>query len=202
MQQPPTTAISGAADELKSDAQDLGSAAANRLHSEVDTRKGEAVSQAQTVSSAIQRTADGLDESAPAWLKSAFQQGADKIQQFADSIDQKDSRQLMREAQSFARNNPGTFLAACAAAGFAAARIFKAGGDEQASQPLRHSGQSGHLDRSQPWGDGEQSGQFEQSGHGEKFEESPQPDDNPMFRSSTGARGKPLSTSENYYDPA
>ena len=120
-QQSPSTTTTQAADELKSDAQQLGSTAANRLHSEVDTRKGEAVSQAQSVSSAVQRTADGLDESTPAWLKSAFEQGARKIQQFADSIDQKDSRQLMSDAQSFARNNPGTFLAACAAAGFAAA---------------------------------------------------------------------------------
>lgn len=154
---------SHATGELKADAQQLRSKAADRLHSEVDNRKGEAVSQAQTVSSAIRQTADGLDENTPAWLKSALSQGAQKIQQFADTIEQKDSRQLMREAQDFARNNPGTFLAACAAAGFAAARIFKAG--EQQGSQLRQSGQSGQFgqgqfgqsefERSQPWGSGE-----------------------------------------------
>lgn len=149
MQQPPQSSsqsrqpesISGATSELKSDAQQLGSKAANRLHSEVDARKDTAVDQAKSVSSAIQRTADGLDEETPTWLKSAFQKSADQIQRFADSIEQKDSRQLMSEAQNFARNSPGTFLIACAAAGFAAARVLKAGGetgsagDNQPAQP-------------------------------------------------------------------
>jgi hypothetical protein len=48
------------------------------------------VSQAQSVSAAIGQTADGLDENAPDWLKSALQQGAQRIQRLADSIEQKD----------------------------------------------------------------------------------------------------------------
>ena len=137
MQQPPNQ-DGGTASALGSDAKQLASTAAGRLHSEVDARKGAAVSQAQSVSSAIGQAADGLDESAPDWLKSAFRQGAEQIQRLADSIEQKDSRQLMSEAQNFARNNPGTFLAACAAVGFAAARVLKAG---SAQQTGRQSGQ-------------------------------------------------------------
>lgn len=167
MQQPPTTGsasqtgapqpttqsssnqtASGTAGELKSDARQLGEKAKDRLHSEVDNRKSTAVSQAQSFSSAIEQTAGNLDENTPDWLKSALRQGAQKIQQFAETIEQKDSRQLMTDAQDFARNNPGTFLAACAAAGFAAARIFKAGSDQQSTQ-------YGSYDQSQPWGDGE-----------------------------------------------
>lgn len=158
------------ANELKSDAQQLGSKAADRLHSEVDARKSAAVSQAQSVSSAIEQTAGQLDENTPQWLKSALQQGAQQIQRFADSIEQKDSRQLMREAQDFARNNPGTFLAACAAAGFAAARIFKAGAEQQSSGQFAHNeyeqggrfsedrfgGSQSSFDESKPWGSGEQ----------------------------------------------
>jgi hypothetical protein len=124
------SAAGGAASELSSDAKQLGSTAADRLHSEVDARKSTAADQAKSVSSAIQRTAGELDESAPAWLKSSFQQGADQIQRFAETLEQKDSRQLVNDVQSFARERPGTFLAACAAAGFAAARIFKAGGEQ------------------------------------------------------------------------
>lgn len=180
MQQTPSHSSGGAAGELKADAQQLGSKAADRIHIEVDARKGEAVSQAQTVSSAIRQTADGLDESAPAWLKSALKQGAQQIQRFADSIEQKDSRQLMRDAQDFARNNPGTFLAACAFAGFAAARIFKAGGEQQASQQfsggsefgvgdefVRGSSRTSQFDQSQPWG----SGQRDQFGQDELIDD-------------------------------
>lgn len=137
MQQPPNQ-DGGTASALRSDAVKLGSTAADRLHGEVDARKSAAVSQAQSVSSAIAQAAEGLDEGSPDWLKSAFRQGAQQIQRLADSIEQKDSRQLMSDAQSFARNNPGTFLAACAAVGFAAARVLKAG---SADQGRRQSGQ-------------------------------------------------------------
>ncbi len=121
---------SGVAGELRSDARHVGTSAVNRLHSEMDARKGAAASQAKSVSSAIERAADGLDESAPAWLKSTFQQGAQQIQRFADTLEQKDSRQILRDVQTLARDNPGTFLAGCAVLGFAAARIFKAGASD------------------------------------------------------------------------
>ena len=134
--QPPPNQDSGTASDLRQNSQQLGSTAANRLHSEVDARKGAAVSQAQSVSSAIKQTAEGLGEGSPEWLKAALQQGAQQIQRLADAIEQKESRQMMSEAQNFARDNPGTFLAACAAVGFAAARILKAGGEQQRTQQL------------------------------------------------------------------
>lgn len=153
----------GTTQELKSNAKQLGTKAADRIHSEVDNRKGEAVSQAQSVSSAIRQTADGLDDNAPQWLRSAFQQGADQLQRFAESVENKDSRQIMNDVQSFARERPALFLGAAAAAGFAAARIFKAGSDEQGSQQF--------SSQSQPWGDGEQDwGRSDD--FGEQFDES------------------------------
>jgi ElaB/YqjD/DUF883 family membrane-anchored ribosome-binding protein len=133
MQQPPNQ-NDGAGSEIRSDAKQLGATAADRLHSEVDARKATAVTQAQSVSSAVRQAADGLDEGSPEWLKSAFRQGAQQIQRLADSVERKDSRQLMSDAQDFARNNPGTFLAACAAVGFAAARVLKAGGAQYDGQ--------------------------------------------------------------------
>ena len=139
--QQPSNQDGGAGSELRSDAKQLGSTAADRIHSEVDSRKETAVNQAQSVSSAVRQAAEGLDDSSPEWLKSAFRQGAEQIQRFADTIEQKDSRQMMSEAKDFARNNPGTFLAACAAAGFAAARVLKAGGAQQETK------QSGRNER-------------------------------------------------------
>ena len=107
--QPPSENTGGTRNELRSDAKQLGTSATNRLHSE-------------------------LDNQAPAWLKSSLEQGARQIQRFAETIEQKDSRQLTDDVRDFARNSPGTFLAGCAAAGFAAARIFKAG-EQPASSP-------------------------------------------------------------------
>lgn len=135
MQSPPENA-GGTASELRADAQQVTSSAKNRIHSELDARKGTAANQARSVSSAIDRAAGELDEGAPEWLKSAFQQGATQVRRFADTLEQKDSRQIVGDLQTLARDNPGTFLVGCAALGFAAARIFKAGAsDSSADQP-------------------------------------------------------------------
>ena len=134
--QPQSETMSGVGGEVLSDAKNVGSSAVNRLHSEVDSRKSDAVTQAQSVSTAIEQAADGLDPNAPQWLKSAFQQGAQQIQKFASTLEQKDSRELVNDVSDFARNSPGTFLAACAAVGFAAARVFKAGSSENSPSQL------------------------------------------------------------------
>ena len=166
MQQPPPQGADGAGSELRSDAQKIGSSAANRLHSEVDARKGTAATQAKSVSSAMQRAAGELDEGAPQWIRSAFQQGADQIQRFAQTLEQRDSREILREVQSFARERPGIFLGACAAAGFAAARLLKAGAEQESREQLGQSGPFGEsqsVDQGQPWGGGEQTDQSGQS---------------------------------------
>lgn len=126
--QPSSNTTQGVGTELLSDAKNVGSSAVNRLHSEVDSRKTDAAQQVKSVSSAIGQAADGLDDNAPTWLKSAFEQGAQQVSNFASTLEQKDSRQLVNDVTSFARTSPGTFLAACAAAGFAASRVFRAGG--------------------------------------------------------------------------
>src|SRR4051794_32811663 len=141
--QQPSDGSGGTTGELRSDAKQLGNSAADRIHSEVDRRKETTADQAKSVSSAMQRAAGEMGD-APDWIKSAFRQGAEKMQNFADTLEQTDSRELLRNAQDFARNNPGTFLAACAAAGFAAARILKAGGQQQQQQQQQQSFQ-GHT---------------------------------------------------------
>ena len=119
-------------EELRGDAQTVTDTAKSRIHSEVDARKGTAATQAKNLSSALEGAAGQLDQS-PAWLRSAFEQAAQTIQRFADTIEQKDSRQLTRDIQQLARDNPGTFLAGCAVAGFAAARVLKAGVDDNSA---------------------------------------------------------------------
>lgn len=118
--------------ELLSDAKNIGTTAANRLHSEVDARKSDAVTQVNAVSSTIERAAEGLDANAPSWLKSALEQGAQQVKSFAETLDQNDSRQISAQITAFAKRSPVTFLGACAAVGFAAARVFKASNGENA----------------------------------------------------------------------
>lgn len=116
---------SAAGSEVLADAKSLSATAVNRVHNEFDDRKGEAAAQVKSVSSAIGSAAEQLDPAAPVWLKSALEQGAAKIQEFAATLEQKDSRQLANTVGDFARRSPATFLAACAVAGFGAARVLK-----------------------------------------------------------------------------
>jgi hypothetical protein len=123
----PSESAGGLRDELRDDAQTMTDTAKQRLHSEVDARKGGAVEQVKSLSSALGSAANQLGGNSPSWMKSAFEQGAQQLQRLADTFEQKDSRQLSREVQQLAAQNPGTFLAGCALAGFAAARVFRAG---------------------------------------------------------------------------
>lgn len=131
------TDISGATDgsrsEFRSDVEQIGSAVSNRLHSEIDTRKDGAADQARSVSSAMDRAANELDDGAPEWVQSIFQEGAKKVRRLADTLEQRDSREILQDLRTLARDNPGTFLASCAAVGFAAARVFKAGAEDSSS---------------------------------------------------------------------
>jgi hypothetical protein len=122
-------------DELRDDAGRVTSAAADRLQSEADSRKGQVADQARAVSSALGNAAEGLGSDTPTWVRSALEQGAKSIEQLAQAVEGKDSRQLVGDVQTFARDRPGSFLAGCALLGFAASRVFKAGGAQASATP-------------------------------------------------------------------
>lgn len=144
--------------ELRDDAKNLASTARQRVQSEVDARKGGAVSQIQTLSSALGETAQKLGDDTPSWLRSAIEQGAQSLEQFARTVEQKDAQALGRDAQRLARENPGTFLAGCTLAGFLAARVFKDGAGAGSS------GSNGTSDHSSYAGSGQSGGQDQTGG--------------------------------------
>lgn len=120
---------SGVSDELSRDAAQLKDTAGQRIQQEADARKGQAAQIAGSASSALSKAASELeqDDNAPDWLSSAIRQAAGSIDRLAGEIDGRSVDQLGRQLTGFARSNPGTFLAAAAAAGFAAARVLRAG---------------------------------------------------------------------------
>lgn len=132
----------GLRSELRDDTGRVAGTAADRLQSEVDSRKGQVADQARAVSSALGSAADGLGSDTPSWVKSALEQGAKSVEQLAHAVEGKDSRQLVGDVQQFARQRPGGFLAGCALLGFAASRVFKAtaGQASSATQTPQSSG--------------------------------------------------------------
>lgn len=124
---------SGVRDELRQDAGRIKDSVGARARQEAETRKGEAVQVAGSASAALNSAAENLQDNpdAPDWMASALQQAARQIDSLADQIDGRGIDELGREVARFARDNPGAFLAASAAAGFAAARVLRAGADRQ-----------------------------------------------------------------------
>jgi hypothetical protein len=118
----------GLGGELKQDAQKLGSVAGERLTQEADSRKGAIATQARSVSQALEKAAGELGgQDTPDWLRSSLQNGAQTLQRLADRVENRDPRELLNDLNTLGRQHPGAFLGACALAGFAVARVFKAG---------------------------------------------------------------------------
>lgn len=124
---------SDVAEELKHDADRLKGTVGARAKDEVESRKGQAAHVAGSASTALNTAADDLRDNpdVPDWMASALQQAARKIESLASHIDGRSVDQLGHDIAEFARRNPGTFLAASAAAGFAASRVMRAGMDKK-----------------------------------------------------------------------
>jgi hypothetical protein len=134
---------SGVGDELKEDAAHLRHAVEDRARAEAETRKGQAADALGSASSALGNAADELERNAdaPDWLAAAVKQAAGKIDAMASQIEGRTIDEIGQNVADFARKNPGAFLAASAAAGFAAARVLRAGADRSDDH---HTGQAPH----------------------------------------------------------
>ena len=120
-------------EEVKADADRLAGTAKRRASEEAEKRKGEAARTAHCASDALHKAATHLDnaDEAPAWLASAFRSAASTIDSMAGKVEGRSAEDLGRNASRFARDNPAAFIAASAAAGFAAARFLRAGAEFQ-----------------------------------------------------------------------
>jgi hypothetical protein len=121
------------AEDLKHDAARLKDSVGARARQEAESRKGQAANLAGSASSALETAAQDLRDNpdAPDWMASALQQAARKIEGLARQVDGRSIDDLGGDIADFARRSPGTFLAASAAAGFAAARVLRAGVDRK-----------------------------------------------------------------------
>jgi hypothetical protein len=141
---PGSSAPSGLKQELSGDAQRLKETATQRATEQANAQKDKATGAAHSTSAALQKAAEELrgDEAAPNWLGTAFEKAAQEIDRFAGTIENQDISQIGRQVSDFARRSPTAFLAASAAAGFAAARLLRAGSEHQAQQEEQQQGAS------------------------------------------------------------
>ena len=137
--------------ELKQDASDLKDTAAAKASEKTNEALRNAASAAHSTSSALREAGDKLenDSDTPGWLGGAFKQAADSIAKFADTVGDKEPREMMDDVNRFARDNPVAFLVGSAMVGFAAARVMKVGSEQSdASHDTNREGNSGNGRRS------------------------------------------------------
>lgn len=129
----PSETAGGLREELGQDTAHLRDTLKQRARTEADTRKEAAVGLAGPASKALGAAADDLraNPEAPDWMASGLQQVARQIDRIAGDLNGRSVDDLTRDAARFARENPGTFLAASAAVGFAAARLLRAGAEHK-----------------------------------------------------------------------
>ncbi|MXO74390.1 hypothetical protein GRI40_04015 [Altererythrobacter aerius] len=144
-----STSAQSVRDELSQDASRLTQTATQRAEQAADGGKKQATTAAHAASSAIGKAAGALrqDDKAPEWLANAFDKTARQIDDLARTIEGKDIKEIRRGVSQFARQNPLAFLAASAAAGFAAARFLRAGSEYQSHHPEGGQGSSSATSR-------------------------------------------------------
>ena len=122
---------SGVTQELTQDAKGIGKAAQEKLSVKATEGKEQATQAARSTSSALNKAVEQLrqEDGVPDWLTSGIEKAAREIERFAGNLEGKDMQAIGREVTGFARRSPVAFLAAAAVAGFAAARILRAGSD-------------------------------------------------------------------------
>lgn len=112
------------ADETKRQAQDLMSQAGSQVQQQASSQKDKASGGLRTVADELRSMAQG-NGSQNEMITGLTQQFADKAQEIADWLEQRDPSTLLEEARNLARRRPGTFLIASAIAGVVAGRMTK-----------------------------------------------------------------------------
>jgi vacuolar-type H+-ATPase subunit H len=112
------------ADEAKRQGQEFYHEAANRARQEAQEQTSRAAEGIRSFSRDLRSITEGQTDtqtSAASWIR----QGAGRIESFADHVEQRGFDGLMNDVSTFARRNPGTFLAVTFGAGLVTARVLR-----------------------------------------------------------------------------
>lgn len=153
-----TSAAKDQAGQIGTAAKDMAGEATGRVKSVIDEQKTAGADYLGTIAGAVQRAAGEFDKDVPQAAQ-YIRQAAAQIETVADSVRQRDVRELVGEVQEFARRQPTLFFGGAVILGFAALRFFKSsapGSDrERTSQPNVAGGSfasdTGSLSRPDPY---------------------------------------------------
>jgi hypothetical protein len=116
--------LAAVVDEAKHQGEDIAQIAKERAAGFADQQKAAAARQVGDVAGAVEKTAEGLEETAPDIARYA-RIAATKARDVASALETRSVRDLVGTAEAYARREPAIFFGASIAAGFALARFLK-----------------------------------------------------------------------------
>lgn len=117
-------AIKGQATDFVGAAKKAASQAGDRLQKEVDTRKGAGAQYVGNLADTLRRAAGEFDSDLPI-AATYIRKAASQVENVSDTIQNGNINDLVRGAQTFARQQPTAFLGLAVLAGFGAIRFLK-----------------------------------------------------------------------------
>ena len=157
-----------AADQAKEVAQETQRQAMDLLEQGRTQLKEQTVSQQQkaaqglsSLASQLRGLADGSSQGAPGPARDLLQQASGMVEQFADTLQNREPAELLDEVRNFARRRPGVFLLGAAAAGVVLGRLTSGvraahsdGGSGSDRTPMpQHYAQTNYVDPSPAYSD-------------------------------------------------
>ena len=135
------------ADQMKQSTSDVTEQAKQTVTAQIATRKDQAAQGLSTVSSAVRQMGDNLRQNdQTSGYAQYVNQAADQIDRFSGYLQNHEPRQLVSDAERWARRNPVLFLGGAFALGLLASRFLKSGmGGQSQSSRSWQSGQSGQY---------------------------------------------------------
>jgi uncharacterized phage infection (PIP) family protein YhgE len=115
-----------AGSELKETAASLASEAGAKAMGLMNQQFAVGAHFVNDVAKSVRAAADNLESNAPQ-LARLVRNGADKVEEFSDSLRDQTGEELLRSASDLVRRKPALVFSAAAACGFVLFRVFKAG---------------------------------------------------------------------------
>ncbi len=119
-----TRAAKDNASQLGDAAMNMANNAKDKVEAAVSDQKSVGADYIQSIAQAAERAANEFDDELPQ-AAHYIRQASEQIQGFADTVRERDVRELVGEVQDFARRQPTLFFGGAVLLGFAALRFLK-----------------------------------------------------------------------------
>jgi hypothetical protein len=92
-----------------------------------------------SIATAVRQSSQPLRDNKQDMIAEYVEKAADQLEQFSTRLRERDVKDLVNDAQQFARRRPALFVGAAFVAGVAAARFLKSSADRQSGTMQRYS---------------------------------------------------------------